>query len=100
MLRSFLERFPGETTVRQLLDVLAIRDEWITGADIRCSHPNCGRLITDLRDGYWVHVAPDGKTNRSCKSASYDDPKPGDTDKREWLDWPRVILRQTARPPR
>lgn len=59
-----------------------------------CARPGCGRTIgTVVRDGHpagWFHVAPDGKTSRSCRSAAFDDPKPGDEEEtREWLDWPR-----------
>lgn len=35
----------------------------------------------------WTHLAPNGRTNRTCKSAAYDDPKPGDDRHEEWLHW-------------
>jgi hypothetical protein len=99
-IRKLLENFPRETTIGQVLDALGAEEISIREAGIRCSHPNCGRLIFQTGPRRWTHVAPDGTQNRSCKSASFDDPKPGDDDKREWLAWPRIMERQTARPPK
>lgn len=99
-LRKLLEGFPRNWTIGQVLDQLETEEDWIREADIRCARPDCGRLIFQVGDERWVHLAPDGSQNRSCKSASYDDPKPGDDDKHEWLNWPRVLERQIAKPPR
>lgn len=66
----------------------------------KCSHSNCGRTIVPHRLG-WTHRAPFGTESRSCRSASFDFPRPGDEEtKNEWNNWPRALIRQYARPPR
>ena len=56
-----------------------------------CVREDCGRPIGQrASDGAWVHIAPDGHLNRTCRSAAFDDPKPGDEERRdEWGNWPR-----------
>lgn len=66
-----------------------------------CVRPLCGRLIAQRgTDGRWVHVAPDGSTNRTCRSAAFDDPMPGDDRKDEWGLWPRKYRSAAAYPGR
>jgi len=66
---------------------------------VPCAREACGRpIIQRTTDGEWVHIAPDGSVNRMCRSAAYDDPKPGDEGKREWLDWPRSREKNIAHP--
>jgi hypothetical protein len=99
-IKMFLEKFPSELTIGQLLDQLENEEDAAAEADIRCVRPNCGRLIVQTGRERWVHLAPDGSQNRSCKSAAFDDPKPGDNDQQEWVNWPRALERQAAKPPR
>jgi hypothetical protein len=99
-IRELLAQFPRDVTIGELLDQLDMEDEAVRRAGIHCTHANCGRLIMQTGPRRWVHVAPDGSISRSCKSAAFDSPKPGDDGHREWHDWPRAIERQTARPPR
>jgi hypothetical protein len=95
-LRDMIKGFPRDATVGQILNSFDLHDRRIQKEDVRCR--NCGRLIA-ARSTDWVHVAPNGATNRTCRTAAYDDPKPGDTDKREWCDWPNDS-RRVAQPPK
>jgi hypothetical protein len=72
-----------------------------------CARPGCGRPIiapvTGGRPGWWVHLSPLGATNRACKGAAFDDPKPcdaGPAPRTEWLTWPRNRARSVAYPGR
>jgi hypothetical protein len=77
----------------------AFRDLMAGTLQVPCVREGCGRPVVQRgADGRWVHLAPDGTTNRTCKSAAYDDPRPGDEDRREWLDWPRDRERSIAYP--
>lgn len=100
-IRQLLEQFPREWTVGQILDRLEVEETGLRSEDVRCARPFCGRLIIPTAyEGRWTHLAPDGSLSRGCKSAAYDDPRPGDDDHREWLDWPRSLERKQALPPR
>jgi len=73
---------PGRKTEDQFNELL----DGIPQDTCRCGRP----IIERAGDGQWVHVAPSGDTSRSCKTAAYENPEPGDEEeRREWLSWPR-----------